>query len=91
MTNVHQNNVDLSIACTQHSVYSLLYFEFFMSGNLRSSGTGGTRYIRRNGKNLLWEHISRCYFADLEMGLHQLPKLTIEHIHVTSFARMRVN
>jgi hypothetical protein len=45
-----------------------------------------------NGKNLLWEHISRCYFADLDLGLHQLPKLTIEHIHLfTSYAKMRVN
>ena len=60
-----------------------------MSGNLHSSGTGGTRYLWRNGKNLLWEHISRCYFADLEMGLHQLRKLTIEHIHI--FAKMKVN
>mgnify|MGYP002803942685 CR=1 FL=1 len=62
-----------------------------MPGNLHSSGTDGTRYLWRNGKNLLWEHISRCYFADLEMGLHQLPKLTIEHIHLTSFAKMKVN
>ena len=40
---------------------------------------------------MLWEHISRCYFADLDLGLHQLPKLTIEHIHLTSYAKMRVN
>ena len=25
------------------------------------------------------------------MGLHQLPKLTIEHIHLTSFVKMKVN
>ena len=40
---------------------------------------------------MLWEHISRCYFADLDLGLQQLPKLTIEHIHLTPYAKMRVN
>lgn len=38
----------------------------------------------------MWEHITRCYFQDLDLGLHQLPKLTIEHIHLTSFAKMKV-
>ena len=60
-------------------------------GNLYSSGAGGTRFLWKDGKHVLWEHISRCYFADLELGLHQLPKLTIEHIHLTSYAKMKVN
>ena len=40
---------------------------------------------------MVWEHISRCYFTDLELGLHQLPKLTLDHINLTSFAKMKVN
>ena len=44
-----------------------------------------------NGKNMVWKHIFRCYFTDLELGLHQLPKLTLEHINLTSFAKMKVN
>ena len=40
---------------------------------------------------MVWEHISRCYFTDLELGLHQLPKLTLEHINLTSFAKIKVN
>ena len=47
--------------------------------------------LLKNSKNLLWEHISRCYYADLDLGLHQLPTLTIEHINLTSNAKMRVN
>lgn len=43
-----------------------------------------------NGKSLMWEHITRCYFQDLDLGLHQLPKLTIEHVYLTSFAKMKV-
>ena len=72
-------------------IYSLICSFIFTKGNLHSSGSGGTRYLLKNGKNLLWEHISRCYFADLDLGLHQLPKLTIKHIHLTSYAKMRVN
>ena len=72
-------------------IYFLICSFIFTKGNLHSSGSGGTRYLLKNGKNLLWEHISRCYFADLDLGLHQLPKLTIEHIHLTSYAKMRVN
>ena len=64
---------------------------FIFSGNLHSSGSGGTRLLWNNGKNMVWEHISRCYFTDLELGLHQLPKLTLEHINLTSFAKMKVN
>ena len=44
-----------------------------------------------NGKNMVWKHIFRCYFTNLELGLHQLPKLTLEHINLTSFAKMKVN
>lgn len=39
----------------------------------------------------MWEHITRCYFQDLDLGLHQLPKLTIEHIYLTPYAKMKVN
>lgn len=34
---------------------------------------------------------SRSYYADLDMGLHQLPKLSIEHVNLTSYAKMKVN
>ena len=46
------------------------------------SGSGKhTRQLWSNNKFLLWEHIARLYFSDLDCGLHQLPKLSAEHIN----------
>ena len=40
---------------------------------------------------MLWEHIAKLYYSDLDFGLHQLPKLTVEHIQLKSFAKMKVS
>jgi hypothetical protein len=50
------------------------------------SGSGKhTRYLWNNDKYMLWEHISKLYYSDLDFGLHQLPKLTVEHIQLKSY------
>ena len=59
---------------------------------LYNSGSGlKSRYMWNNDHYLLWKHISDLYYSDLELGLHQLPKLTIEHVMLTSYSKMRVN
>jgi hypothetical protein len=40
---------------------------------------------------LLWEHIAKLYFSDLDCGLHQLPKLTVDHIDLKSFSKIKVS
>ena len=40
---------------------------------------------------LLWSHISRLYYEDLECGLKLVNKLTSDHINLTSYSVMRVN
>ncbi len=40
---------------------------------------------------MLWEHIAKLYYSDLDVGLHQLPKLTVEHIQLKSFTKMKVS
>ena len=58
---------------------------------LFNSGSGKrTRNLWNNGKYLLWEHIAKLYFFDLDHGLHQLPKLTMDHIDLKSFSKMKV-
>ncbi len=58
---------------------------------LFNSGSGKcTRHLWNNDKHLLWEHISKIYFADLDCGLHQLPKLSVDHIVLKSFSKMKV-
>ncbi len=59
---------------------------------LHNSGSGlKSRYMWNNSQFLLWKYISDLYYSDLELGLHQLPKLTIEHVMLTSYSKMRVN
>jgi hypothetical protein len=57
-----------------------------------NSGSGKrTRYMWNNGKYMLWDHIAQLYFSDLDCGLHQLPKLTADHINLKSFSKMKVS
>ncbi|KAL5515328.1 hypothetical protein EMCRGX_G000480 [Ephydatia muelleri] len=49
-----------------------------------------------NGKNISWDHLSDLYVLDNDPtktapGLRLVPKLMYEHIHLTSFSRMRVD
>ena len=59
---------------------------------LYHSGSGrGARYMWSNGFFLLWSHIARLYYEDLESGLKLVNKLTSDHINLTSYSVMRVN
>lgn len=59
---------------------------------LLNSGSGiNSRLMWNDGQFLLWKHISDLYYSDLELGLHQLPKLTTEHIVLTPYSKMKVN
>ena len=52
--------------------------------------------IQCNGKELRWRHIVDLYYRNMGAvkstpGLSLLPKLTYEHIMLTSFSKMRVD
>ena len=49
-----------------------------------------------NGKEIKWEHLAALYKRDSGAvkeapGLSLVPKLKWEHIHLTSFSKMRVD
>ena len=44
----------------------------------------------KNAHYLLFRHIADLFFVDQEFGLHALPKLTLEHIALTSYSKMKV-
>ena len=44
-----------------------------------------------NGNYILWQHISQLFYQDIDSGLKLLPRLTYDHIHLTSYSVMRVN
>ena len=59
---------------------------------LSNSGAGrSTRYMWNDGFHLLWSHIAAIYNEQLESDLKFVPKLTNDHIHLTSYSVMRVN
>ena len=58
---------------------------------LFNSGLGKHTRLMWNGKELIWSHIAQLYHSDVEQALHQLPKLTSDHINLTSFSKMKVS
>ena len=49
-----------------------------------------------NGKQISWCHLEELYKEDTgasegPVGLHLVPKLKYEHIHLSSFSKMRVD
>ena len=58
---------------------------------LYNSGSGScSRYMWNDGKYLLWRHIADLHYSDQEFPLHALPKLTLDHIVLTSYSKMKV-
>ena len=58
---------------------------------LYNSGSGScSRYMWNNGKYLLFKHIADLFYSDQEFCLHTLPKLTMDHIVLTSYSKMKV-
>ena len=58
---------------------------------LASSGDGKLTRLRwNNGSFLLWSHISKLFYEDIECGLHLLPKLTHDHVKLTPYLKMNV-
>ncbi|XP_046375844.2 uncharacterized protein LOC124148655 [Haliotis rufescens] len=50
------------------------------------------RHLWKNGKCISWTHIIRLYEDHVETPLFSLcPKLTRHHVHLSSFAKMKVN
>lgn len=60
--------------------------------NLANSGSGSnTRKLWNNGKALLWKHIMDLYETDRKNMIRMMPKLSNEHVYLTSYSKMRVN
>ena len=50
-------------------------------------------FLQNNGKYILWQHLIDLYERDhgKGTGLSLVPKLKYEHLHLTSFSKMRVD
>ena len=57
---------------------------------LNSGSALCSRYMWNNDKHLIWKHICDIYNRDLESGLKLVPKLSNEHIRLSSYSKMKV-
>ena len=58
---------------------------------LYNSGSGTcSRYMWNDGRYLLFRHIADLFYQDQAADLHVLPKLTLEHIVLNSYSKMKV-
>lgn len=68
-----------------------LYLVKTLRNSLKSSCQGGARYMWNDGYDILWSHITSLYYEDLESGLHLMPKITLDHLNLTSYSKMNVH
>ena len=58
---------------------------------LYNSGSGlHSRYMWNNGHHLRFRHIADLFYSDQEFSLHTLPKLSLDHIVLSSYSKMKV-
>ena len=50
-----------------------------------------TRQMWKDGDHLMWQHINNAYNKDSEKEIRYLNKLTLEHIKLTPYSKMRVS
>ena len=59
---------------------------------LYNSGSGScSRYMWNDGHYLLFRHIADLFHHDQQYALHQLPKLTLDHVLLTGYSKMKVS
>jgi len=57
---------------------------------LHSGSDGHTRFMFNQGLHMLWKHVRDFYIDDSSSSLRLLPKLTPDHIYLTSYSKMTV-
>ena len=94
-------DVDCDVVYKTPNIYAPSRFIFFFADSphllktarncLYNSGSGSrSRLMWNNGKYVLFRHIADLFYSDQEFALHTLPKLTLEHIVLTPYSKMKV-
>ena len=103
--NLHSNLIgedpNHDIVYKTQNVFAMLRFTFFFADSphlmktarncLYNSGSGScSRHMWNDRNYLLFRHIANLFYGDQELALHSLPKLTLDHILLTSYSKMKV-
>ena len=94
-------DVDCDVVYKTPNVYAPSRFIFFFADSphllktarncLYNSGSGSrSRLMWSDGKYVLFRHIADLFYSDQEFALHALPKLTLDHIVLTPYSKMKV-
>ena len=97
--NVPDVNIDVvyktkNLYCTERYIFFIADQPHLLKtarNCLADSGSGTmSRYMWNNGFFLLWSHVAQMFHDDLNCGLQLLPKITYDHVKLTSFSKMNV-
>ena len=72
----------------------MTFFDFYLSQNFYFPcilGGKETRSLWINGQQIVWDHFIRLVNDEVNSGLKLIPKLTLEHVHLTLYSVMNVS
>ena len=95
------NEVNCDVVYKTPNIFAPSRFIFFFADSphlmktarncLYNSGYGSrSRLMWNDGQYLIFQHIADLFYSDQDFSLHTLPKLTLDHIVLTSFSKMKV-
>ena len=95
------NDSDCDVIYKVHNIFATTRFIYFFADAchlmktarncLYNSGSGScSRLMWNNGRYLMFKHIADLFYSDQEFALHTLPKLSLYHIVLTSYSKMKV-
>lgn len=101
MTSENDLNPSIEVTYRTRNLFSPDRYIYFISDPphliktarncLLNSGSGlCSRFMWNNGDHILWSHVKQMFYDDQNHSLHLLPKLTYDHIHLTSYSKMNV-
>ena len=84
-----------------HNIFAMTWFIYFFADSchliktarncLHNSSSGScSRLMWNNGQYLLFKHIADLFYSDQEFALHTLSKLSLDHIVLTSYSKMKL-
>ena len=73
--------------------FDFFYFQLPQNFNFPCIlGGRGTRTLRNNGQQIVWDHFIHLVNDEVNSGLKLIPKLTLEHVvHLTPYFVMNVS
>ena len=72
----------------------MTFFDFYLSQNFNFPcilGGKGTRSLWISGQQIVWDHFIHLVNDEVNSGLKLIPKLTLEHAHLTPYSLMNVS